>query len=252
MFIKYLFFFLVISFIISPYVHGQSFGFGCLGLVGGFGGYSYQKYQPAGFNDYISEFNSIRSDSIRSPMSRFGAAHGFRVGLNFFRADFQGFILTTKGFYQSLSEKHYAEVQSSAGQSNYNYELRLNNWGLGLDLGTSITQSFSWKVIDAAILFNNIRLVDNKNYPGGYTEVAEYKNESTVGYTIGTGFIYSIVEGYISAEGLIGYTQIIIKTMKLDDGTELTINENSSVPMTNFIDNGGFTIVLQMNIGFPL
>jgi hypothetical protein len=252
MIIRFLLLFLVITVIKTPLVMGQSFGFGCLGLVGGFGGYSYQKYQPTGFNDYIAEFNDIRSDSIRSPMEKFGSAHGFRVGINFFRADLQGLILTTKGFYQFLSEKHSAEVQSSAGHSNYNYELKINNWGLGVDLGTSITQAFSWKVIDASFLFNNIRLIDHKNFPGGYTQVNEYKNESTVGYTIGTGFIYSLVEGYISVEGLIGYTQIIIKTMNLDDGTELTINENSAVPMSNFIDNGGFIAVIQMNIGFPL
>jgi len=230
----------------------QSFGFGCLGLVGGFGGYAYQRYQPAGFNNYIHAFNEARGDSLASPMSSFGTAKGFRVGINFFRADFQGFILTTKGYYQSLLEKHEAVVSGKSGTSNYKYELELNNWGIGVDLGTSITKALSWKVIDASFLFNNITFTDNQNYPGGISQVNEYKNKSTVGYTIGTGFIFSLIEGYVSLEGLAGYTQMTVKTMKRDDGTELTTTENSDTPMQNFIENGGFIAVVQLNVGFPL
>jgi hypothetical protein len=244
--------FLAVVFTSTSFLYGQSFGFGCLGLVGGFGGYSFQRYEPTGFNDYISSFNDSRSDSLTSPMDRFGTARGFRVGINFFRADFQGFILTTKGFYQTLLEKHAAEVLGSDGISNYNYEIKFNYWGVGMDLGTAITRAFSWKVIDATILFNNVRFTDNQNYPGGYSQVKEYRNESALGYTIGTGFILSVIEGYISIEGLAGYTQMVIKSMRLDDGTELTIRENSSEPMVNFIDNGGFIAVIQLNIGFPL
>ena len=233
-------------------IMAQSFGFGCLGLVGGFGGYTYQRYQPTGFNDYITAFNSFHGDSLSSPFSKFGTALGFRVGINFFRADFEGFILTTKGYYQSLLEKHEAKVTSQAGTSNYKYEIELNNWAIGIDLGTSITNSLSWKVIDASLLFNYVTLNDNQNYPGGFSLVKEYKNTSTLGYTIGTGFILSFIEGYVSLEGLAGYTKLTVKTMKLDDGTELTINENSNQPMENFIENGGFIAVLQLNVGFPL
>jgi hypothetical protein len=230
----------------------QSFGFGCLGLVGGFAGYSFQRYEPVGFNNYILKFNELREDSMQGGMSNFGTARGFRFGINFFRADFQGLILTTKGFYQAVVEKHSSDVTSSQGISNYNYKLEWNNWGFGIDLGTSITKTLSWKVVDASILFNNIKLTDSQNYPGGYSNVNEYKKESALGYTIGTGFILSIIEGYISLEGLAGYTQIRISTLKLDDGTELTVNEQSREPMTNFIDNGGFLAVIQLNVGFPL
>jgi hypothetical protein len=252
MLVKISFIFLLIIAAKAPLLFGQSFGFGCLGLVGGYAGYSYQRYEPTGLNEYIEVFNTIRNDSLESRMNNFGKARGFRVGLNFFRADFQGFILTTKGYYQALLERHDAEVTSSEGTSNYNYELKMNYWGLGVDLGTSITGDLSWKVIDASILFNNIRFTDNQNYPGGYSMVREYKNESTVGYTVGTGFIYSIIDGYISVEGLAGYSQFVVKSMRMDDQTELTINELSSEPMINFITNGGFTAVLQLNIGFPL
>jgi hypothetical protein len=252
MVIKFLLLVTAILVFYAPGAAGQSFGFGCLGLVGGFGGYTYQRYQPTGLNEYINTFNELRSDSLISPMNGFGSTGGFRFGINFFRADIQGLILTTKGFYQRQIETHDAEVVSSAGTSNYNYELKMNYWGLGIDLGTSITRDVSWKVIDASLLFNNIRFTDNQNYPEGFSQIIEYRNESTLGYTIGTGFIVSILEGYISVEGLAGYTQFIVRSMKQTDGTALTINENSTEPMTNFIDNGGFIAVLQLNIGFPL
>jgi hypothetical protein len=248
---KFLFILLVTSLVNIP-LFSQSFGFGCLGLVGGFAGYSYQRYEPTGLNEYISVFNDIRRDSLSSPMPGFGNARGIRVGINLFRADFQGFILTTKGFYQSLLEKHDTEVLSISGTSNYNYELKMNYWGVGVDLGTSITRALSWKVIDASILFNNVTFSDNQNFPGGYSQLKEYKNDSNLGYTIGTGFILSLVEGYISLEGLAGYTQLTVKSMRLEDGTEFPVNELSSEPAASFIDNGGFTAVIQLNIGFPL
>jgi hypothetical protein len=247
--IMLLLFLLVLS---GTSVFAQSFGFGCLGLVGGFGGYTYQRYQPAGLNNYIMNFNESRIDSATNPMDNFGTAKGFRFGINFFRADFQGLILTTKGFYQSIVEKHDAEITSNQGSSLYKYELRFSNWGLGIDLGTSITKSFSWKVLEATLLFNKVTFTDNQNYPGGISFVREYQSESVLGYTVGTGFILSIVEGYISLEGLAGYTQMNISSVKLSDETELTIYENSTEPMINFIDNGGFIAVIQLNIGFPL
>ena len=37
----------------------QSFGFGCLGFVSGYGGYSYQVYKPEGLNGYIAVLNEV-------------------------------------------------------------------------------------------------------------------------------------------------------------------------------------------------
>ena len=137
----------------SNSLNAQTFGFGCLGFVGGFGGYSYQKYNPKGLNNYISVFNQKRGDSLKNSMSNFGNASGYRVGINFFRANFTGFILTSKGFYQSLIENNKSSSALPAGNSTTNLEVKLNSWGLGIDLGTSITESVSWKVIEASLLF---------------------------------------------------------------------------------------------------
>jgi len=231
---------------------GQAVGFGCLGFVGGFGGYSFQRYTPTGLNDYISVYNQIRSDTLSSPMSKFGTATGYRVGLNFFRANIEGFILTTKGYYQSLSEKHSSAIETIEGSSSATFKLDMKNWGIGVDLGTSITKALSWKVIDAALMYSSAVLNDTRNYPNAVTEVNKYKSESsTFGYSIGTGFIFELIDEYVTIEGLAGYTVFSIDKVQADE-KYLTVDEQSTAPMQNFIESGGFNAVLQLNIGFPL
>jgi hypothetical protein len=235
----------------------QSFGFGCLGFVGGYGGYSYQKFNAPGLNNYVKDFNETYKGSLSSPMGNFDTETGYRVGINFFRANIRGFILTTKGFYQSLTQKNSATINyftANRNDSNSNaiFELDLKSYGLGLDLGTSITNALSWKVVDAALLYNMATFTDTRNYPGAATEVFNYNNEKYIlGYTVGTGFILEIIDQYISLEGVAGYTAFAIDRMKSANGP-MPLTENSPQPMSNFIESGGFNAVVQLNIGFPL
>lgn len=238
--------------LLTTSVNAQTFGFGCLGFVGGFGGYSYQKYKAEGLNNYVAEFNKANEDSLNAPMGKFGTIAGYRVGINFFRAHITGFILTSKGFYQSLVENKDAQMNSSYGASNASYKLRLNTWGVGFDVGTSISGAVSWKVIDAALLFNKATFTNTKNMPGSFTDIKEYKSDSKLGYSVGTGFILQLIDEYISIEGLAAYTVFSINELHQDDGTKLTVSENSSKTMNNFIDAGGFNAVIQLNVGFPL
>ena len=247
--------FVLIIVLMLPFasVKAQSFGFGCLGFVGGYGGYTYQKYDPKGLNNYVKAFNAANKDSLSSPMSEFGKAQGYRVGVNFFRADFQGFILTTKGFYQFLSEKKSASINVTNGSSSAIYEVEMKNWGVGIDLGTAITEALSWKVVDAAVLYNSASFTNTRNSPGPSTTLLQFNSEkSTIGYSIATGFILQLAGRYISLEGAAGYSAFKIDKMRLDDGTELAISETSKEVMTNFITAGGFSAVIQLNIGFPL
>ncbi|MGB8317364.1 MAG: hypothetical protein WCE54_04520 [Ignavibacteriaceae bacterium] len=243
---------ILIAVLLSTSINAQTFGFGCLGFVGGFGGYSYQNYKAEGLNNYVAEFNNANEDSLKAPMGNFGTAAGYRVGINFFRAHITGFILTSKGFYQSLLESKDANVNSTFGASNSNYKVRLNTWGVGFDVGTSISGAISWKVIDAALLFNKATFTNTKNSPGSFTDIKEYKSNSKIGYSIGTGFILQLIDEYISIEGLAAYTVISIDELQMSDGTKLTVSENSSQPVNNFIDAGGFNAVIQLNVGFPL
>jgi len=246
--------FFFILFISAVALNAQSsFGFGCLGFVGGYGGFSYQEYKPNGLNNYISTFNDKRSDSLVSPMEDFGKAQGYRVGLNFFRAKIENFVLTTKGYYQSISEKHESLERLFAGTQSTTMKLEMRNWGVGVDLGISLTRFISWKVLDGAVHFNNIIFTKTENLTGAQTNIEKYKTESTAfGYSIGTGFILEIIDEYFSIEGLAGYTKLSVDNLKTDEGVWLTENENSNIPMTNFIHSGGFNAVIQFNVGFPL
>lgn len=227
----------------------QSFGFGCLGLVGGYVGYSYQVYNPTGLNTYVQSFNFAKKDSLKGSMQNFGKSTGYRVGINFFRADLRGFILTAKGFYQNLGEENDASFSTSLGTSNTNFEYKLTTWGIGFDLGTSITQSLSWKVLDAAILFNSAQFTNTTNSPGAVTNVLTYKSDKqALGYTFGTGFILALVDQYITLEGLAGFTYLKIDNVKQDNPA----SNDAPSAINNFIAAGGFNAVLQLNIGFPL
>lgn len=238
-------------FIFTLQILPQSLGFGCFGFVGGFGGYSYQQYQPTGLNKFVANFNSINSEYIENELSEFNTASGYRVGINFFRAKYAGFFVTAKGFYQQLRESKSAEVIPTSVTINYDFDLKLISWGFGIDLGIPITSYLSWKIVDGSILINNARFTETINSSQG-TQVNKYSNDKTeFGYTIGTGFILDVLEDYISLEGVASYTQITIDKMKAEDGTDVIYYPDINTT-EKFIKYGGFNAVVQLNVGFPL
>jgi hypothetical protein len=252
--LKYFIIFLILS-SIAFVTKAQTFGFGCLGFMGGYGGFSYQEYNPAGLNNYIESWNSL--EFVHSPLDEFSSASGYRVGLNFFRATFQnGIIVTAKGYYQYLSKENKAGVGVSSSDDNYSMDLTFNNWSLGFDVGWQFTKVISWKILDGSLNFNNVTLTETTNLPGE-TYVYKYKSDSgVIGYSIGSGIIVSIIKDYISIEGLAGYTYLSIDDLKYDDGTGFLAGNpeamNISLEHYKFIDSGGFTAVIQLNVGFPL
>src|SRR5690606_39237833 len=127
-------------FIISSKVFPQSFGFGCLGFVGGFGGYSYLEFDAQGLNRYVNNFNTTYSEYIDKKMDSFERASGYRVGVNFFRANFTGVFVTAKGFYQQLQKENTATVYQTAVGVDYEYDLKLKTCGFGVDVGIPITK----------------------------------------------------------------------------------------------------------------
>lgn len=227
--------------------HTQTFGFGCLGFVGGYGGYSYQNYNPAGLNDYIEYWNSL--EFVHSPLDKFSSADGYRLGLNFFRATFENkIIITAKGFYQYLNEKNKATVGGSTKSDNHTVDLTLKSWSLGFDVGWEFTQMVSWKILDGSLNFNNVTLTQTTDLPGE-SDVKKYESDSgVIGYSVGTGIIVAIIKDYISVEALAGFTQIVIDNVYNDDGESFL---NSSYK-EKFIESGGFSTVIQLNVGFPI
>jgi hypothetical protein len=230
----------------------QSFGFGCLGFVGGFGGFTYQQYNPDGLNTYVANFNSTYSEYIDNSMSDFGKATGYRVGINVFRAKFKGLFVTAKGYYQQLVEDHSALVYQTAVGIDYEYDLKIKSWGVGADIGIPVTDYLSWKILDGSILVNSARFTETINSSQG-TSVKKYDNDKTeIGYSIGTGFIFEIVKDYISLEGAASYSQLTIDKMKADDGSGYLDFNDETGTTDKFINSGGFNAILQLNIGFPL
>ena len=241
----------VISF--STNINSQTFGFGCLGFFGGYGGIVYQSYKADGLNQFVKYFNEMNSSTLDDPLQEFYGAVGYRVGVNFFRATWEsGFILTAKGFYQSLSRTREASETSVDGNTNYTFELDLKNWAVGIDFGYAITNYLSWKIVDGSINFNNVSLTNTKNSTEG-TEVSKYVSESgVIGYSVGTGLIFFIIKDYISLEGFAGYTGLTIEKLNYEEGNSSLLSALNEAENINFIESGGFTGVIQLNIGFPL
>lgn len=233
-------------------IQGQSFGFGCIGFTGAFGGYSYQKYDPAGLNKYIYFFNQNRTNSLTQKLDDFGQGNGIRFGFNFFRKKFKSFFFTTKGFYQLLVERNEALEKLSSGELSTKFETKLTTFGLGLDLGIPIFSFINLKVVDAALTFTQVKLITTQNFPGAITIVKNYKSDYDLNYSVGSGIIFELFDEYVTLEGTAYYSKLNIREMKTDNDVKLTKEENSNEIMRNFISEGGMNLVVQLNIGIPL
>ena len=246
-------FILVFMFFYFIQTQAQSFGFGCLGLVGGYGGYSYQQYQPGMLGSYINQFNTTATLSGDArKIDDFGKAEGYRFGLNFFRAKFSGFFITAKGYYQVLSESHDGTQLYRSGIYNYDYDLKLKSWGVGLDIGIPIFNGLHWKILDGTLLINSARLTETVNSFAG-TSVQKFNNEKTeFGYSLGSGVIVELLKNYISLEGIVGYSYLRIDKMRTDENFQFKDLLDSPDENEPFIKSGGFNAVLQLNVGFPL
>ncbi len=240
--------FLLITILAFP-ILPQAFGFGCLGFVGGFGGYSYQQYQPNGLNKYVANFNSTYSGYPLNQMADFSKATGYRVGINVFRAKFTGLFITAKGYFQQLMEEHNAITPLEV---DYKYNLKLKSWGIGVDVGIPLTNRLSWKIVDGSLLINSASFTETINSSLG-TAVNKFDNDKTeIGYSIGTGFIFDIIKDYISIEGVASYSLFEINKMKTENGLELLYSADIAANTDKFIRAGGFSAVVQLNLGFPL
>ena len=243
---------LVLGICLFTSVQAQEFGFGCLGLVGGYGGYQYQKYNASGLNSYIQKFNGLSKDSLASGYDNFRTLTGYRLGINFYRQNFKGLILTVKGFYTSISEKNSATYNSVGKNQICSIQIDSRNPGIGFDIGLSLGKYFSWKVLDAGFSYADVKLTKSTNTVNGITNEEEYSADKVnIGYSIGTGFIYYIIENYVSFEGTLGLTNFTVDKFKNNAGEYFNYPSTNN-PVSKTIENGGFGATIQLNIGFPL
>ena len=225
----------------------QTCGFGCLGLSGFYGGYTFQYYKADGLNEHIrTAFENFSSDF---PDIQFDKGAGFRIGANIFRAKFDNYFLTAKGFFQFLQEEKEGSVQQSNGLLTKNYQMTINYWGIGIDFGIPLLNFVDMKLVEGGITFFNTKFNDIRSLNNIKLDELQYENDKlNVGYYVATGLIIHLIQDYLSIEGSASYNILKIDKLEQDDGTILP----SSSISTNFIKSGGFAATLQLNIGIPL
>ncbi len=234
-------------------VNAQQFGFGCLGLVGFYGGIEVQQYKPNDLNEYVHSYNEANKLALQDEMDEFGKAIGYRVGVNVVRANVSGFVFTVKGYYSTLSETNSSTEIVPTGLSNRSLRMRMNSFGAGIDFGTKITGGLSWKVVDAIAQFSTLRLRETISAPDGATSVNEFGNDDrTVTFIIGSGFILNILSDYLTLEGNFGYTFASVGKLKNSTTNEFFPQSvNSQIPLEKSINEGGLNLSMQINLGFP-
>lgn len=244
---KFLKYFLIISTLIvwSSLLKAQTFGFGCLGLSGFYAGYSQQEYNASGVNSFVYSQSSLIDPANHI---EFKKLTGLRIGANIFRAKFKGLFLTAKGYYQFLKQAQNLSAQVQNGTVKQNYELDMNNWGVGLDFGVSLFALLDWKIIEGNVLFYNSEYSQEKFVNDVSQGIVKFKpDRNKIGYFVGSGLILHIIPDYVSIEGTAGFT--VIQIDKMSGGSNIVIPTSSN---QTAIEKGGFSATLQLNIGFPL
>ncbi|MFC2133779.1 hypothetical protein ACFLTH_04110 [Bacteroidota bacterium] len=238
----------IVLFISKPGdLFSQSFGFGCLGLSGVYGGYSTQTFEAGGLNQtIIARYENM---GINNSDVSFGRASGLRLGANIFRAKFSNYFLTFKAFYQFLEEQHRRSHQISSVMYDDNYLLELNHWGVALDLGIPLFDFLDLKIVEGGMIFYNAEFSINSFVDGQNQSEVKYKNSDTeTGYYVGTGLIVHIIPDYISLEGTAMYNFVQISRLETGNGDAIPYDTIT----TNFIESGKVATAVQLNIGFPL
>lgn len=232
----------------------QSFGFGCFGFVGGYAGYGYQKYEAGSLNEILNNYNSSISGSGSQAISEFGNAYGYRVGINFFRAKFSKVFVSLKGYYEDLSESNDFQHNYQLENIKSSLDFDLKSWNVGLDFGIPISKCLNWKIIEGTIHFNSAKITFKPDLSDNSKD-KKYNNDSPeIGYSVSTGFIFSLIENFVSLEGSAGYKFFKIKKMTDGEGNNFSLRPFETYTSENidFINGGGFSASVQLNIGFPL
>jgi len=223
----------------------QTFGFGCLGLSGIFGGYGIQRYEATGLNSYIAEKIALQ-ELPKISNAEFKEAQGLYVGINIFRAKFSSTFITMKGFYQFAQERK--EFPMDFGHTDI-YELNFNYFGLALDFGIPLGSFVAFKLFDAGATYSDINLKVNSADENGEYILEEYKVEKPViSYFVGSGLIFNLVKNYISLEITARYHFGNISDLVNSSG-KYFLNDNRN---GDLIEKAGIQATAQLNIGIPL
>lgn len=227
----------------------QTCGFGCLGLSGIFVGYSFENYSADGLNQQLN--SDLEKMGINDQRYNFRSGQGFRFGINIVRANFESYFFTVKGYYQFLEEE---QVISTLRQQSEENELvskfEMNHWAMGFDFGIPLVNFLDWKIVDGSIKFYNTQLINQVIVNNTVVEEAKFTTPKiSVGYALGSGLVIHIIKDYISIEGTGMYNFTHVDYLTNDDNSNHFPDENSN---TDLVNSGGFSGIIQLNIGIPL
>jgi hypothetical protein len=181
---------------------------------------------------------------------KFGKGKGFRVGANLFRARFDNFFLSAKGFYQFLKEQKEINNPNYVNSTQSEYTLVLNHWGVAVDIGIPLFSLVDFKIVEGGVTFYNISFTDKTIVSGKVTNEKKYESDKTnISYYVGSGLIIHIIPDYISIEGTAFYNFLNIDKINYQNKTAVLPN---GLVKENLISKGGFSAALQLNVGFPL
>jgi hypothetical protein len=234
---KYLFTAILLIVLIGI-INAQSLGFGFSGF---FAGYSQ--------DEYVFQQNSQVHPFISMPdQINFNKTTGYRIGANFFRAQFGDLFITAKGYYQFLRQFNSITAPNDV-LTQENYQLKMNHWGVGIDIGVHLFWIFDWKIVEGNLTFFNSDFTQEEivnNASQGVNSFNSGKNNK--GYFLGSGLIIQIIQDYVSIEGTVGYN--IIKFDWIMNNS--TVNNPSLLSNSTVTEKGGISTTLQLNVGFPL
>lgn len=241
---------ILIFFFIIGVINAQPFGFGCLGLSGFYAGFSNQLYETKGISEFIN--TGFVKDNIE-----FKKGTGYRVGANIFRAKSKYIFVSAKGYYQFLKESHERQIVSNSDfieniNSNLakeKYDLSLNHWGVGIDIGIPIFSILDWKIVEGNVMFHNAELNSEFYNPHGelINEIKYSPEKIKIGYFVGSGIILHLIPDYVSIEATAGMNFFEIDNL---EGENVIIPSSSS--NNKALNKSGFSATLQLNVGFPL
>ena len=242
---KIVFGFLLLSILTGGKIYSQSFGFGCLGLSGVYGGYSYQTYKADGLNESVNSLFTQQGYNISG--IDFKQAEGFRFGGNIFRAKFSKLFITLKGYYQFLKESYTIKNDPGSGLIMSDLSLELNHWGVAVDLGFPLFSFLDLKVIEGGSHFYEVDFTVETSVDANLVQDDKYSLDKVqVSYFIATGVIVHLVKDYISLEGTVYYE--FLEVEDLFNGSNVALRQPGNA--NPLIEKGGLAAALQLNVGF--
>lgn len=223
---------------------------GMLVQTGVSGGYGIQNFNAEGLNHYIDVYNQ-NTPGLQSKMNSFGDAKGYKVGLNIVQFLVNKWVIGLRFHYQWIKEKNSSEALVDNGKAKREYELSLSQLALGFTLSYYLGRNFDLKILDIMATSNGANLVD-KYVAAEESIERKLKNPgSTIGLNAGAGFTVYLIPPYIGIETTAGYSFLKVNSLDMEGGRSITRDENSNVPMSNFIKSGGFFAFAQLNLAIP-